>query len=526
VRSRVEKTGGAGLEVRTVYNWFTGYDPKDGNDSPGLTRRMVDIYLLSLAQQGHIRISDRKGAWIDRSTIGEIEFKPEHLRNLHRIELPRALPDWQLFYPYLESLLKAADGSLGPKFDKRVADDALKLLWDTYWIREGDIDNLEDALRDLFSTLGREKENPFDDLLLYWMQFAEEKRPEVFDSEEIFDALRRAATSVSGVSDTASLTSEHLTTFKENLQRLTQLKDSFEATRLILIRAARLARALLPATSAMREVEHMQSEVLDELANVADLVVNPDTVNTRLLPRLQRLEDAYIPTYLDELMTLATLTRELLEATARAEGSADLRVVTEFGNFTEAGALVARLRRQISNAPKAIRRDPEDRDLAEREVRTAGSVRDLDNQALTFRRLAGECEGRRNAIQELNRAPRAALCDFTAFLRSQPVVNRLLAVQDRPKALSEMLEAGGHEELADMLVTMPNPDLKSLAKIILAAIGDKSPKTVALNDFKPKNEFLWEEGDVDSVTNQFRDFLREHWEEGHYLKLERTSQKN
>ena len=91
---RIEERGGTGLDVRTVYNWFTGYNSADGDESPGLTRRMVDVYLLCLAQKGVIRISQTKGGWIDRSSIAGIDFKPEVLRGLARIDLPRALDDW------------------------------------------------------------------------------------------------------------------------------------------------------------------------------------------------------------------------------------------------------------------------------------------------------------------------------------------------------------------------------------------------------------------------------------------------
>jgi hypothetical protein len=83
-----------------------------------------------------------------------------------------------------------------------------------------------------------------------------------------------------------------------------------------------------------------------------------------------------------------------------------------------------------------------------------------------------------------------------------------------------MLEARSHEELADMLATMPDQDLKKVAKILTAALGDKSAKTVALDDFKPQNEFLWEPSDIDAVSDQFRHFLRQQWEEGRYLKLQ------
>lgn len=522
IRKRVEERGGAGIEVRTVYNWFTGYDPKDGSESPGLTRRMVDIYLLCLAQQGHIRISDKKGGWIDRATIGEIEFKPEHLRNLSRIELPKALPEWQVFCRYLEALLERPEGSLGPKFDKAAADDALRCLWAERWVREGDIKNLDDSLRELFSTLGREKENPFDDLLLYWLEFAEEKRPEPFDSDETFRAFCRAVMAASDVTETAALTSTHLTTFQENRERLAQLRGSFETTRSVLLRAARLGRAPLPESGAVQEIERLQAEVLAELEKVADLVVSPDTVNTRLVPRLQRLEEAYVPAYLDALMMLASLQDEVTDAVSKVEGSADLRVLAEFKQFAEASAQVEKVRALLRRGPKPLRRKPEERDVAEREVRVAGNVKDIvSNQPLTFRRLASECEARREFIRQLTRASRMALCGFASFLRSPRVADRLRQVKDAPKVLSEILQASTDEEVADALLTMPTQDLKGLASLVGAVVGDKRPKTVRLAGFSPRTEFIWEPADIEAVVTEFRDYLTGIWEDGCYLKVEK-----
>lgn len=522
IRKRVEERGGAGLEVRTVYNWFTGYDSKDGKESPGLTRRMVDIFLLSLAQQGHIRISDKRGGWIDRATIGEIEFKPEHLRSLNRVELPKALPEWQVFYPYLEVLLQRAEGSLGPKFEKAAADDALKVLWTTHWVREGDVKNLDDALRDLFSTLGREKDNPFDDLLLYWLRFAEEPRPDLFDSDEVFQALCRAVICSAEVSETTALTSTHLTTFRERFEHLARLRSSFDSTRSILLKAARLGRAQLPAAPRMKEIERAQVDVLAELDKVADLVVSPDTVTTRLAPRLQRLEEDYVPAYLDALTSLASLQNEMNDSCAKAKGSDELRVLAEFEEFAQAKALLERSRGVLSNVPRPLRRIPEEREVAEREVRATGTVKDVvESQPLSLKRLEAECEARRETARQLARAPREALTELAAFLRAPRVEALLRELKDPPAVLSEVLQATSADELADALVTMPPKELKALVKSLSALIGAKRPKAVRLASFVPGNEYIWESAEIDSVVSEFREYLEGAWEDGFYLKIER-----
>lgn len=522
IRKRIEERGGAGLEVKTVYNWFTGYNPKDGQESPGLTRRMVDIYLLCLAQQGQIRIRDRRGGWIDRSTIGEIEFKPEHLRNLNRVELPRALPDWQVFSPYLEVLVGRPDGSLGPKYDKATADDALAELWNRAWIKRADVEQTLEALTELFSTLGREKkENPFDELLLYWLEFTDEDRPENFDADETFQAICRAVLRATGVAATSALTSTHLTTFRENYRRLAELRGSFDSTRTVLLRAARLARAALPDGDGFKEIEKAQSEVLKELEKVADLVVNQDTVTTRLGPRLRCLEEAYIPAYLDELMKLDGLQGEIDDAADKARSSDELRVLAEFSEVSEARRLSDKVEVDIGNLPRALRRRPEDRDAAEREVRNSAVVKDVDGEPLTLRRLAKECDSRQERVKSIGSAPKDALKSFAAFLRSPRVLDRLRAVKDPNKALTEVIQAKTDDELVEVLTALPPKELKSLAKLLIAMIGNKKPKAVRVTDFVPRTEFVWEDKDIETVVTEFRDYLKKAWEDGCYLKIEK-----
>src|ERR1019366_6740669 len=36
IRKKIEKQGGAGIDLKTVYNWFTGYNKPDGIESAGL----------------------------------------------------------------------------------------------------------------------------------------------------------------------------------------------------------------------------------------------------------------------------------------------------------------------------------------------------------------------------------------------------------------------------------------------------------------------------------------------------------
>jgi hypothetical protein len=523
IRGRVEQRGGTGIEIKTVYNWFTGYDTKNGKESPGLTRRMVDIYLLALVQQGVIRISDKRtGSWIDRASIAAIDFKPETLRNLGRIELPRAPGDWEVFHPYIEVLVGQPAGTLGPKYQKAAADEALRALQGNCWIDQNAVERIDSDLKGLYATLGKERENPFDDLLFFWLEFADEPRPAATPEDDVFDALRRAVLKCSGVADVAALTSEHLTTFRQNHKRLEELRVSFNETSLLLLRAARLARAPIPEETRLRDIRRAQEEVLEELENAGDLILNPDTVRVRLEPRLQRLEEAYVPAYLNELMNLDALQNELAEARNRAEASPEFELLNDFaGELPEARRLLGERQGDLRGLPSRLRKSPEDRDLAETEVKREAIVSSSDKQPLTFARLLEEGEVRRTAIDAVNASPRRAAVDLAAFLRSPGLVERLAKIQSPPASLTDLLAAAGNDEAADSLLTVPSRDRKELAKLLGASLGGKTAKTLRISEFTPATTLVWEANDIQTVVDEFRTFLEGEWDETSYLKVEK-----
>jgi hypothetical protein len=521
IRKKVEDRAGAGIDVRTVYNWFTGYNPEDGKESAGLTRRMVDIYLLCLAQQGVIRITPPKGAKpIDRATIKAIDFRPDVLRSLARIELPRALDNFEIFAPYLE-ILSGKPGSLGPKYDKASADDALTLIWTQNWLDRSVLDRIDRDVRELFSALAKPDKTPFDDLLLYWMEFSEEARPAAYQEEEVFNSLCRAILRAAGVSQVEDLTPDHLTRFRENHRLLAELRESFAKTSLLLIRAAKLASAPLPEKKAFREIEQAQRDLLKELEQPQDLILNPDTVNTRLTPRLATLEEPYAEAYLAELVRLASIQDQLQHVQGQAERSSELQALKDFADeLPEARSLLERAREKLRSAPAKLRKSPEDRDKAEKEVRQEGKVKDLQNEDLTLRRLSRECDTRLEAEQFLSAIPAQAILEFAAFLTSPGVFEQLKTVQPQPPELTEILAAASAKEVAEALLTSPKKNRPSLAKLLKALLGKKRAKTVALRAFAPKTDIVWEKADIARVVSEFDAYLTSQWEDGVYLKIE------
>jgi hypothetical protein len=528
IRDKILQHGQTGLEVRTVYNWFTGYRPEDGAESAGLTRRMVDIYLLCLARKGAVRISQKRGGWIDRNNIADIDFKPDTLRGLERVDLPRPLDNWTIFYSYLEVLLSrredslgpVPEGSLGPAFDRAKADESLRSLWADYWLEATEINRIDKDLSSFFRELG--KKNTFDELLLYWLTYAQEPRPAAYEDQEVYLASCRAVLKVAGVEEPDSLTPEHLATFKKNFKGLAELRTSFGKTSGVLLRAAKLGSAPVPDEQICKEIWKAQQQVLAELETADELILNPDTVKTRLEPRLENLEGCYVPAYVDALLELDTVQGELEDAAACAAGSKELAALNDFASeLAEAQKCVERFSGEVAGIPKRLRPSPEDRDKAEAEVKHEAMVKGHDKSPLSLATLLAAKSVCQECVETVPGAGARALLGFATFLRSPGVVAALGKVPKPSAGITTILKAKSEEELAGSLASMAGKERQALAKQLKAALGNKAQKTVRLSEFSPKTTTLFEPAEIDDVVGDFKKFVERQWEEGSYLRLEK-----
>ena len=96
------------MKVETLYKNFMGIGgPKDY----GLTRRMVDIFLLCLVQQGKIRVgagpkSGLATSFIDYSNLAQIDFTTKTLESFTDVQKLAKPENWEVLRPYAEKLLE------------------------------------------------------------------------------------------------------------------------------------------------------------------------------------------------------------------------------------------------------------------------------------------------------------------------------------------------------------------------------------------------------------------------------------
>lgn len=98
------------MKIETLYKNFMGIGgPKDY----GLTRRMVQLYLLCLVQQGKVRVSlgSKSGlalATLDYSDIASVDFSVKVLDSLGDVQKMARPENWEILRPYAEKLLHEA----------------------------------------------------------------------------------------------------------------------------------------------------------------------------------------------------------------------------------------------------------------------------------------------------------------------------------------------------------------------------------------------------------------------------------
>ena len=98
------------MPVSVLYKNFMGINGPEGKHY-GLSRRIVQIYLLALARVGKVRINLSKKSpiaqqSIDYSTMANIDFSSRVLESMLDFQKMEKPESWDVFHPYAEKLLK------------------------------------------------------------------------------------------------------------------------------------------------------------------------------------------------------------------------------------------------------------------------------------------------------------------------------------------------------------------------------------------------------------------------------------
>lgn len=102
---------GQSMNIEVLYKNFMGIGNTWNSKDYGLTRRMVQIFLLCLVQEGKIRLgigpkSGLPAQSIDYSNIAEIDFSARIMDSLTEVQKMARPENWEILRPYAEKILQ------------------------------------------------------------------------------------------------------------------------------------------------------------------------------------------------------------------------------------------------------------------------------------------------------------------------------------------------------------------------------------------------------------------------------------
>ena len=154
---------GQTMKVETLYKNFMGIGgPRDY----GLTRRMVQIFLLCLVKEGKIRIgvgpkSGLSFSMIDYSNIGNIDFSARILDSLTEVQKMAQPENWEVLRPYAEKLLGE---EIPATHDDAIISSYRTKLHELFAREKDKSEQTVQRTKELFAAL--ECENPYETVLM------------------------------------------------------------------------------------------------------------------------------------------------------------------------------------------------------------------------------------------------------------------------------------------------------------------------------------------------------------------------
>ena len=119
------------MPIETIYKNFTGINGPDGK-SYGLSKRIIQIYLLCLVKNGKVRIhmgtkSPLSERFIDYTNIGSIDFSSRILETMNEVQRITRPENWDVLRLYAEKLLgetipENSDDAIVTLYRKRLFD--------------------------------------------------------------------------------------------------------------------------------------------------------------------------------------------------------------------------------------------------------------------------------------------------------------------------------------------------------------------------------------------------------------------
>lgn len=496
------------MKVETLYKNFMGIG---GPQNYGLSRRMVQIYLLCLVREGKVRVTVNARAGIpqtilDYSNIAEVDFSTkilDALAEVHKVAKPE---NWEVLLPFAEKLLAT---EIPATQDDAVISEYRRRLRELFIGEKEQSQRMLDHCHSLFDLL--KTDNPYATELSQLANLFATDIDIGNDIQIILHALQQSL----GYQAFASNHADPLEVddLANRLKNYRDLQSFLRYETEIRTAAAYCALALTEA----REFAHARQEietVRARLGRLKDYIDSDVRLKTELighagesgtiLNMIHEYASVYLPLHESIINTVADC-RSKIDNLLSGRDLAGLKILEGIsalqpGNASKVAESLNRLQQPLFACPTPTRNSVEDQ-LRQHPQHVCG---------LTFANAPDRVQSASEAVTRAGELVHQTLHRKLEVFLNPAVRQRLEQGQDEPM-IAALLACPDTTGLQNFLVTtvLENPGLVELINRYLKRIV---VKRVRLADFKPSINTI-EPDQVDQVVQEFTDFLKNQLEQ-------------
>jgi len=486
------------VPVDTVYKNFmgTGYP---GNINYGLSRRLIDLYLLCLVREGKIRISaDERfvqGGFLDYATIADIAFKKQTFGAMRGITLMKAPEGWSILAPFAAILLD--DSSVGSlKHDADIQDAILRLI-DVLNKLQPRANKLEKSLADLFVSIG--VDNPMEEDLKAWQSFVETYIDKTNQVACILNGLDKAFDykAYSG----QKVRKEDTDDFKSRKVNI-ENSEKFAENERDIRAAVNYAKLTVSKDPLKTEIKSSLKRLRKSMGQLNKMIIDPAKLTVDLLEPLDKTRETYTVRFMqifDKVIAAMETARSNIAAITEGEIKSTLEALNNVSALNRVDLSV--LHNEAQNAMSGLL--PEDLE--------AHTVR-IDLRDTPYPRgcgdLIADAEGwiktAKDVVDQTDNAYRGQVERHAKMLQS-PKLSELLEQGKKDSFIAKFLATKDVSELTDLLISEMSAK-PELAKILNKYLKKIRIKKVSLSDFDAGMETISPD-DISQVVETFRKFL-------------------
>lgn len=484
----IEKAPRDELPVRSLYQNFIAR-------KVGLTKRMVDLYLLTMVQEGKIKIRQKDRKTVDRSKIKNIDFSTTILNQMEQIIKPREPQFWQDVRPYIEIL---TGKEIGETYIERKVGESLSAIRELFLKEKSESVQLAQRVSQFFFDLNQG--NPFDENLnKYKVFFATDVEG---DHDEVVENLAKALTSFLHKSVSPSSKTD-IENFRQSYAKYKGLRNNFDRIKDDVRTAMKYSNIKLPEEADLKKIKKKLEELKSIVPSVLQSLWDETYTEANFRPIYEKTLEAYFKPYREAHSSALYISGELKRIADTKAEEKHWQIAREFAETTEICKSILERNEQLLSGNLSNR------------VQCA--IRD-DNNLMNTLKTSPYCqcnfklEERTSVLSNLNRnkevlesLPDVMIQELAQFLLSNEVRSKLL--KSGEDALKPFLKASKASELIKYLMKLDANELTQITKIVGAILKKSRVEHVTISRFSPSRRIVSSDR-VKDVVSEFDSFLK------------------